>query len=147
MAHKSKRIVICSSAAFYEHANEVADELREKGYEVIVPATARNMKESGNYDVDSVKTWFDSPEDFSKKARLMRGHFDEVAAADVILVINDKKHGIDGYIGPNVLMEMGLAFYLDKPIYVLNPVDKMLPVYEEVVGMGSIILRGDITKL
>jgi hypothetical protein len=52
-----------------------------------------------------------------------------------------------GYIGANGLMEMGLAFHLHKPIYVLNDVDKKLPFYEEVYGMGSVILHGDLGKI
>lgn len=140
-------IVICSSAAFYEHGNQLADELTARGFTVVVPATARKMKASGNYDVTLTKTWYDNPEDFHRKAELMRGHFDEIEQGDAILVVNDEKHGVAGYIGPNVLMEMGLAFHRKKPIYVLNAIDKAMPVYEEVVGMGSIILEGDLSGI
>jgi nucleoside 2-deoxyribosyltransferase len=140
-------IVFCSSANFYKHVNELAAQLEANGFTIVVPKTARRMRASGNYDVDAVKTWYGNPDDFTVKADLMRGHFDEIANGDVILVVNDKKHDIDGYIGPNVLMEMGLAFYLRKPIYVLNNIDKNMPVYEEVLGMGSQILNGDLTKI
>jgi len=142
-----KTIVLCSSVAFYRHVNELATELESRGFTVLVPETAKRLEQSGDYDVDKVKTWYTNTEDFAIKARLMRGHFDKVAAGDDVLVVNDRKHDIDGYIGPNVLMEMGLAFYLGKPIYVLNPVSKDLPVYEEIVGMGSIILESDLTKI
>ncbi len=121
--------------------------LDKQGYEVIVPYTANRMRESGNYNVSDYKTWYDNEEDFDKKAKLMRGHFDEVAKADAIVVVNDEKHGVVGYIGPNVLMEMGLAFYQNKPIYVLNPISSDMPVYEEVVGMGSIILDNNLKKI
>ncbi len=144
---KIKRIVICASAAFYEHANQVAKQLKSKDFEAVVPEMATKMAQTGNYSVDAVKTWYKNPDDFKRKALLMKNHFSEVAEADAILVVNDKKHDIDGYIGPNVLMEMGLAFYLDKPIFVLNTIDKNMPVYEEVRGMDSIILDGDISKL
>lgn len=142
-----KRIVICSSASFYEHVNQVADELETNGFEVVVPTSALKMKRSGNYNVAAHKTWYERPEDFHRKAELMHAHFDEIEHGDIILVVNDEKHGVPGYIGPNVLMEMGLAFHLKKPIYVLNPIDKELPVYEEVIGMGSILLDGDVSRL
>ena len=142
-----KTIVICCSGNFYKHANEVADELIVKDFKVIVPKTADIMRKSGDYDIDKHKTWYDRPEDFTVKAGKMRKHFEEVAAGDIILVINDEKRGIKGYIGPNGLMEMGLAFYLNKPIYVLNPVGKGMPFYEEVLGMDSIILNGDLGKI
>lgn len=105
------------------------------------------MKERGNYNVEAVKTWYNNPEDFNKKADFMRMHFDEVAKGDMMLVMNDEKHAVPGYIGSNVLLEMGLAFYLKKPIYILNPVQKEAPNYEEVIGMGSIIIDGDLAKI
>jgi nucleoside 2-deoxyribosyltransferase len=140
-------VVICCSANFYEHANKLADELRAKGFNVVVPKTAVKMQTKGDYDVDKEKTWYRNPDDFDIKAERMHAHFDAVAAGDAILVINDEKHEVKGYIGPNTLMEMGLAFHLRKPIYVLNSIDKDMPVYEEVVGMNSVILDGDITKI
>ena len=105
------------------------------------------MRKTGDYDVSHYKTWYDNEEDFHKKAVLMRGHFDEVVKADAVLVVNDDKNGIVGYIGPNVLMEMGLAFHLKKPIYVLNDIESSMPVYEEVMGMGSMILHGDLNQI
>ncbi len=142
-----KIITLCSSAAFYRHVNDLATKLEKRGYKAIVPLTARRMKNSGNYDVGHYKTWYDDAADFTKKAQLMHGHFDEVTKADAILIVNDEKHGIAGYIGPNVLMEMGLAFYLGKPIYVLNPVTNEMPVYEEVVGMGGVIINDRLDKI
>lgn len=143
----SKTITICASAAFYRHVNELADKLEKRGFRAIVPHTANKMKANSDYDVTHYKTWYNNPEDFTKKAELMRGHFDEVAAGDAILVVNDEKHGVQGYIGPNVLMEMGLAFYLKKPIFVLNSIAHDMPLYEEVVGMGSVILGGGLSKI
>jgi diphthamide synthase subunit DPH2 len=143
----SKTIVLCASVAFYEHVNQLADELKALGFNAVVPETASKMRKSGNYDVDSVKTWLNNPEYLHEKARLMRGHFDKVAGGDIVLVVNDEKHGIRGYIGPNVLMEMGLAFHLKKPIYVLQTTGKEMTNHEEVAGMGSVFIDGDLTKI
>jgi hypothetical protein len=142
-----KTIVLCSSAAFYEHVGKLADELTVMGWKAIIPQTARKMKASGNYDVDAVKTWYKDPSHFNRKTALMRDHFNEVAGSDAILVVNDEKQGVPGYIGPNALMEMGIAFHLNKPIYVLNPVAEGNPVYEEVMGMGSTILNGALNNI
>lgn len=142
-----KTIVICSSAAFYEHANQLKAKLEAAGFKVIVPATAVQMEKDGNYDVDAVKTWYKDSAHFHIKTMKMRDHFDEVAAGDAILVVNDKKRDIEGYIGPNCLMEMGLAFYLHKPIYVLNKIGKDMPFYEEVLGMDSVIIDGNLGKV
>ena len=143
----SRTIVLCSSAAFYEHVNQLAEELENLGFKAIVPHNAREMKKRGSYNVEATKTWYKNPEDFKKKTQYMRGHFDEVANGDVILVVNDEKHGVPGYIGPNVLLEMGLAFYLKKPIYILNTVNQDMPNYEEVIGMQPVFINNDLTKI
>ncbi len=140
-------ITVCSSASFYKHVNEIADELRAAGYKVIVPQSAEKMRRTGNYDVKSHKTWYDNPEDFTRKRELMDAHFAEVEKADAILMVNDEKHDQAGYIGPNGLMEMTLAYYLKKPIFVLNEVPKDLNVYEEVIGMNCTILNGKLKDI
>lgn len=142
-----KVITICSSANFYKHANEIMDVLVGRGYKVVVPTTATKMRKSGDYEVSHYKTWYAKADDYAKKAELMRGHFEEVAKGDAILVVNDEKHGIAGYIGPNVLMEMGLAFYLKKPIFVLNAVHEDMPLYEEVLGVNAVILDGNFDRI
>lgn len=139
-----KTITICASAAFYKHVLECMDLLEAKGYKVIVPSTALIMRKSGNYKEINYKKWYTNEDEFHHKTRLMDEHFAAVAESDAILVVNDKKHGVEGYIGPNVLMEMAVAYWLKKPIFVLNKVGKKVNVYEEVVGMGCKILDGKV---
>ncbi len=76
----------------------------------------------------------------------IRDHFNKVAWSDAILVANHDKKGIMGYVGPNTLMEMGLAFYLNKPIYLLNPIPDV-PWREEILGMKPVVLEGDLQRL
>jgi len=140
-------IVLCSSANFYKHVNELAAELETLGFKAIVPHNARQMAKTGDYDPARYKTWYGDANDFDKKANFMRKHFEEVAAGDAVLMVNDEKHGVKGYVGPNGLLEMGLAFYLKKPIYVLNDFDKTMGNYEEVYGMGSIFLHGNLSGI
>lgn len=146
MVHK-QTIVICSSAVFYREVGELADQLEQMGLEAVIPKTARAMRKSGNYDVDSHKTWYQNDEEYERKSQLMRDHFDEVAAGDAILVVNHEKHGQPNYIGPNVLMEMSLAFHLRKPIYILNDLPKNSPFEEEIKGMFPVVLNGSLEKL
>ncbi len=140
-------IVVCSSANFYKHVVALAAELETLGFVAVIPHNALQMQQSGDYDPDTYKTWYNDGKDFDKKAEFMRRHFDEVAAGDAVLVVNDEKHGVAGYIGPNVLLEMGIGFYLKKPIFVLNAFDKSMSNYEEVYGMGSIMLNGDLSAI
>ncbi len=138
-------LVVCSSAHFYEHVAQIADELTAHGLEVIIPKSAATMKQTGDFTVR--KTWYDNPDDYSQKADLIRTHFDRITEGDAVLVVNDEKHGIPGYIGPNVLMEMSLAWYQRKPIYLLNPFPQDSPFEEELRGMNPTVLYGDLAPL
>ena len=79
------------------------------------------------------------------KQKLLQ-HFNKVVWADAILVLNYDKNGVKNYIGGNTLMEMGLAFFLKKKIYLLNQIPE-LSYKEEVLGMRPIILGGDFSKI
>ena len=140
-------ITICSSAAFYEHVIVLKNELEALGYKVLVPHNALEMQKNNDYDVSHYKTWFADPNDYDKKASLMRLHFDEVAKGDATLVVNDEKHGVPNYIGGNVLMEMSLAFYLKKKIFILNNLPADSSYEEEIKGMLPVCLRGDLSKI
>jgi uncharacterized protein (DUF2249 family) len=142
-----KTIVICASAAFYEHVNQIADELRGIGFAVEVPATAERMKKEGNYDISRLKTWYDRPEDARLKHNLAMQHFDKVAKGDAILIVNDDKPGQPRYIGPNATMEWGLAYYLKKPVFLMYPLTKEHNAYEEMIGMTAGALNGDLSKI
>jgi len=144
---QAKTIVVCSSAAFYRHVNDLVQQLETQGYKVVIPKTARIMRNRNDFDVTHYKTWIDDPSKIAKKRELMDGHFDEIRAGDVILVVNDEKHGIPGYIGGNVLMEITLAYLLQKPIFVLNTIDKAHNLYEEILGVDAVQLDGDIKNL
>lgn len=145
---KDQTLVICSSAAFYRHVCEIANELAKLGFSsVVIPKTAQKMRETGDYDVEHYKTWYENESTYDKKADFMRSHFDEITAGDAVLVVNDEKHGVPGYIGPNVLMEMSLAWYQRKPIYILNELPKNSPFEEELKGMMPTMLDGDLNKV
>lgn len=140
-------ITICSSAAFYKQAVEIQEQLNRLGIEVIVPVAATHMKESGDFDVSHYKTWFADADDYYKKSQLMRAHFKEVEKGDAILVLNYEKHGVQNYIGGNVLMEMAIAFWLKKPIFIINEMPEESAFEEEIKGLEPILLHGDAKAL
>lgn len=144
---KKPIVTICSSVNFYKQAVQMRDKLQKKGFQVIIPATAELMEKSNDYEVSHYKTWYGNEDDYHKKTKLMRGHFDEVAKADAILVLNFVKHGIENYIGGNVLMEMALAFHLKKPVYILNEIPSESSFMEEIKGLDPIVLHGKLDKL
>src|SRR5258708_642336 len=117
MEKKNQIITICSSASFYKDVLAIEQELKQLGYSVKIPKTANVMKKTGNFTVSDYKTWYTDRNDYKKKKALMDGHFKKVMEADAILVVNNEKNGILGYIGGNGLMEMTIAYHYKKPIF------------------------------
>lgn len=142
-----KTIAICCSANFYRQAVDVQKQLKELGFEAIIPATAEKMKQSGDYQVTHYKTWFGDKNDYHKKTALMKAHFAEIDHTDSVLVLNYQKHGVDNYIGGNTLMEMAIAFYLAKPIYILNEIPEQSSFLEEIIGLNPVVLHGHLKDI
>lgn len=146
------KITICGSVIFINEMVEVAQELEKLGHKVKMPPTTepgedghpisvleyyRNKKEA----IGNPNHWI-----WKRHNEPIRNHFDKITWSDVILVLNYEKNTIQGYIGPNTLMEMGVAFYLHKPIFLLNPIPE-LPHTEEIRGLKPTILNGDLSLI
>lgn len=137
------KITICGSISFQEQMLKTKEALESQGHEVLLPHSAQQGLK---------KEWWDTlsttdPERFMEmKANYIRGHFEKVALADAILVLNYDKNGIKNYIGGNTLMEMALAFYLKKKIFLLNDAPDV-SYREEIIGMEPIILHADINRI
>jgi len=144
---KKINLAICASASFYKKVIEFSYELEELGINVILPDMAAKMKSEGRENDEVVVDWSTHPSGYGWKAELIRGHFEEIAKSDAILVMNYEKHGKANYIGPNVLMEMAVAFYLHKPIYVLNGQPEDSPLIDEILGLQPVFLEGDVNQL
>lgn len=141
------KLAICSSAAFYEQVVQFSYKLEEAGFEVVLPKTAAKIK-AGEMEIkDIVSSWVDDSQGYHGKALLIRGHFKEIENSDAILVMNYEKHGKENYIGPNVLMEMSTAFYLEKPIYILNGIPHDSLLIDEILGLEPIFLNGNLSKI
>ena len=89
---------------------------------------------------------FFPPQDpiWTAKYDALNDHFKKIEWADAIVVANHEKRGIEGYIGGNTLIEIGLAFYLKKVIYILNPISSEISYKQEIYGMKPILLNGNL---
>lgn len=135
------KITLCYSMQFAEKAEEIKNELEKLGHQAFIVTT--NNKFLGHDD--SEKEEIKLKQKFEDDA--MREHFSLIEKTDAILVLNYEKHSIPGYIGGNAFLEMGLAYYLRKPIYLLNPIPKM-PYYEtEIIAMKPLMICGDLKKI
>ncbi len=76
----------------------------------------------------------------------IREHFRKIEKSDAILVLNYDKKGIANYIGGNTFLEMGLAFWLGKKMYLLYAIPDM-DYKTEMHAMQPIVLNGDFTKI
>jgi len=145
------KITICGSTAFILEMEAVAKELEVLGHRVKFPPvkfTDGDGKEWHALDYYKFKKSepFKNPEFLKNHTQRIRDHFECVEWGEAILVTNYDKNNIAGYIGPNTLMEMGLAFYLGKKIYLLNPIPDT-PWKEEILGMEPILIGGDLKIL
>jgi hypothetical protein len=138
------KIMICGSMSFAWKMNEVKNQLEDLGHKVSLPI-----------DIDlhlSDSTFSDNLDADYKhciKNDTIKKCFDLIAKSDAILVLNLEKNGKEGYIGTSGLMEIGLAHYLGKKIFLFNK----LPSYNdsrwshEVAIMRPVILEGDFGKI
>jgi len=135
-------IAVCGSLTFYKEIRDVQKKLESLGHKALVPKSIP-MLESGTHkkpETVAERLEAESKHDFIQE------HFRKVELADAVLVVNPKKNGVEGYIGGNTFLEMGVAFYLKKKIYLLYPVPKMA--YElELASMRPVILRGNVSSV
>lgn len=141
-----KIIFLAASMSFYKELVEVEKRLEERGLKVHIPVSAGIMKEKNDFDVSHFKG-FQTEQTDEKRARFIHTNFENIAESDSILVINSEKNGVKGYIGPNVLIEIGLAFYLKKKIYIWNPIDEKASYEEELRIFGVTFINKDLEKV
>lgn len=121
-----KRIVLCGSKKFKDEILNLGEELKSKGYEIVVPK---------EFLVE-----------MDKREHSML-HFSEIAneRTDAVLIVNEDKEEVKNYIGPNSFAEIAMAFYFGKKVYLKN--DIYIPYQDELVGWGVIPLKGEINKI
>lgn len=80
---------------------------------------------------------------------IMKRCFNQVAESDALLVLNHDKNGIKGYIGASMLMEMGVAYHLNKKIFLFKSVPHYKDVRwaHEIAIMRPFVIGGDLSKI
>ncbi len=145
------KITLCGSIAFYAEMQEIKKQLEDIGHKVTLPPSEIKDK---NGEPITVEEYYkirqtaknDEKWVWDRKSEAMMGHFQKVEWSDGILVLNYEQKDIKGYIGGNTLMEIGLAFFLKKKIYLLNEIPE-LPYKEELLGVKPIVIEGDLSKI
>lgn len=130
--------------AFAKEMLEIKDQLKKMGHTVQVPHGIESHITDNNFvdDLDANKKWCIDND-------IMRKCFNLVAESDAVLVLNHKRNGVDGYIGVSALMELGIAHFLRKKIFLFNPT----PSYQkhrwvhEVEIMQPLVINGDLKQI
>ena len=134
-------ITICGSMQFHDEMLKVKIELEALGHVVFIP--------SGVYDKSRNEFYVDTDEErvtVKIEHDLIREHFRYIEQSEAILVLNYNKKGVAGYIGGNTFLEMGLAFWLGKRIFLLHPIPDM-NYKTEMHAMQPVILNSDLSKI
>lgn len=150
------KIAICGSIGFYEEMESARNELIKHGHEIKIPKLALEVPQEfgggrkvyfGQYIEQNggIDAFPAEHEIWNLKERAINDHYEKIGWCDGILVINHEKRGISGYIGGNTLIEIGVAFYLKKKIYIVNPVSSELSYKQEIMGMKPIMLHGNFS--
>lgn len=134
-------ITICGSMQFHKEMAKVRDQLTAQGHIIHVPGELEDIHKNESYmDTDEERITVKIEYDF------IREHFRKIEQADAILILNYEKKGISGYIGGNTFLEMGYAFGLGKPVYLLYPVPEM-DYKTEMHAIQPIVIDGDLSKI
>lgn len=114
------------------------------GHEVKIPTDAQDISK-GNHNHDDL----DADYKHCIENDILRTHLKLVEESDAILVLNYDKNDIKGYIGTSSLMELGLAHYFYKKIFLLQslPDRSKYRWTHEVKIMQPVVLDGDFSKI
>ncbi len=85
----------------------------------------------------------------AQETNILKKCFDLIAKSDAVLVLNYLKNGIEGYIGTSSLMEIGIAYFLGKKIFLLNPLPKSSDYrwVHEIEIIKPVIINGQFDKI
>lgn len=138
------KILIIGSMKFAKEMVKVKEELNKLGHTASIPfgtephLTDKNFVENLE---DNLK--------FCIKNDVMRENFREVERNDAVLVLNKKRNEISGYIGVSALMEMAIAHFLGKKIFLFLPTPHFNDARwaHEVAIMQPTVIKRDLKKI
>ena len=152
------KITVCGSIAFYPEMEAAQERLLALGHEVQIPRLALEVPQEygggnkvyfGKYIEESggIDAFPPGHPVWDLKEGAINDHFEKIQWGDAVLITNHDKRGVQGYIGGNTLIEIGLAFFLKKPIYILHPISSELSYKQEIYGMKPVLLNGNLEMI
>ncbi len=133
-----KKIVVCCSMKFIDEVVEAKKILENLGHKTVIPKISEL---DSNYDKLTVE------QRIQANHELINNYQKEIPNCDGILVWNQEKNGIPGYIGQNTFLEMVTAFNFNKPIYILNTISPKQNGYEEILALLPININKNLKNI
>jgi len=122
-------IRIVGNMSFLQKFEEIKIILQRQGHRVIIPQ----------------KDPLSEPIPPSAKRKAMEEFNEDLKKSDAILVLNYIKDNKENYIGTNSLMEIGMAFILNKKIFILNPSPEYCK--DELEAIKAQVLNGNLSEI
>lgn len=127
------KVLIHASLDFKEEMINARDYIQSHSkHSVVLPELTRyqDIRDKLGDDVTFTKI----------KNRLTLENFANVETCDVLLIINPSHRDIDNYVGGNAFMEMVIAYYLKKPIFLTNEIPEGMSYTEEMKTFYPIVV-------
>lgn len=121
------KITICGSIGFLEKMYDIQKQLICNKNTVYIP------EEDEQY-----KIFYKNNARIDKEHYFTKRHLEKIKKSDAILVVNEKKNDIQGYIGIGTIIELAYAFALNKSIFILHPLDSKHVYYAEILALNLI---------
>lgn len=107
--------MIIGSMKFAQEMVKIKKELDRLGHNALLPVGTKPHLKDKNF-VENL----DGNLEYCITHGVMRKNFHRVAVCDAVLALNYKRNGMEGYIGISALLEMGVAHYLGKKIFLIQ---------------------------
>lgn len=126
------KVLIHASLDLVEKMVTASEIFTSNGFEVLLPDTFRYQH---------IRDEYNDHETFNRiKNKLNYENMRLVERCDALYILNDDHRGFSGYIGGNSFLEMCIAFYLSKPIYIAKEFSNNLPYSEEIHSFQPVLL-------
>ena len=136
-----EEIVLCGSTSAYPKVMDLREQLAPLVKVTVPPGVDKEQAQDRSQEEAA---------EAKRAADAFRYYYRKIQESDAILVVNEEKYSIEGYIGPNTLIEMAFAHVLEKQIFLLNPLpgdDSKLSWLPELRAIGATDLEGNIDSL
>jgi hypothetical protein len=131
------KVAVCGSMAFIDEMEALAAALRVRGEVVHTP-----VRDEKDFDGDRLALG----EAADRKRHYLTGYLEVIRAVDVVLIANFERNGVEGYVGPNALVEAAFGHALGKRVVLLNRPGRQ-PCRVEILAMMTGCLDGEIDRL